>query len=184
MVARLNGVQEAAGSNPVTRTKKRGYRKIPSFFWFRESGSYTSGLLLFNHWPLRGRRGVHRRCGRWFKSSHSDQEKETCESMSLFLGPRSAPLCGAEIRFAQIIGRGYPIPSQTRPMRDEAKQTPQRPLAFQSTAAGDGTERPGLSGHPIRPLETERADGLLYGSAVCYSAISDTGVKAYAGRLT
>ena len=69
-------------------------------------------------------------------------------------------------------------------MRDEAKQTPQRPLAFQSTAAGDGTERPGLCGHPIRPLETERADGLLYGSAVCYSAISDTGVKAYAGRLT
>ena len=82
------------------------------------------------------------------------------------------------------LGGDTQSPSQTRPMRDEAKQTPQRPLAFQSTAAGDGTERPGLCWHPIRPLETERADGLLYGSAVCYSAISDTGVKAYAGRLT
>ena len=103
----VNGVQEAAGSNPVTRTKrkrvskdtlfllgsgerfvhqrplaiqstaakrpgrrpsphrplvqiqslgpeKRGYRKIPSFFWVQESASYTSGLLRYDQRPLCG----------------------------------------------------------------------------------------------------------------------------------
>ena len=122
----------AAGSNPVTRTRKKRHARACLFF------------LVF----------VQRR----------------------YAARRSASL--------KSLGGDTRSPSQTRPMRDEAKQTPQRSLAFQSTAAGDGTERPGLCWHPIRPLETERADGLLYGSAVCYSAISDTGVKAYAGRLT
>ena len=160
----------AAGSNPVTRTKKRGYRKIPSCFSI--IGRYAAVAASIAA-AAAGSNPVTR--------TRKKRHARACLFFLVFVQRRYAARRSASLK---SLGGDTRSPSQTRPMRDEAKQTPQRSLAFQSTAAGDGTERPGLCWHPIRPLETERADGLLYGSAVCYSAISDTGVKAYAGRLT
>ncbi len=112
MVARLNGVQEAAGSNPVTRTKRTGGPKGPpvllmcAFVCCEPAASCQ-----FNQRPRSGLGGVHRRTGRWFKSSHSDQKEEGVERHSLLFG-----ICG---RFEN-----------------------QRPLAFQSTAAERPGRRP------------------------------------------
>jgi hypothetical protein len=66
---------QAAGSNPVTRTKKKRVSKDTLFFLVFAAGSRTSGLLHFNQRPRSGLGGVHRRTGRWLKSSHSGQEK-------------------------------------------------------------------------------------------------------------
>ena len=105
MVARLNGVQEAAGSNPVTRTKIRRTRESVSvLFWssfcaavrridplrsnhwegkpipsqthpMRVGGSCAqtepAASCHFNQRPRSGLGGVHRRTGRWVKSSRA-----------------------------------------------------------------------------------------------------------------
>ena len=50
MVARLNGVQEAAGSNPVTRTKQIRLEsanfRVFFAFWELFEPDYTAGLLV------------------------------------------------------------------------------------------------------------------------------------------
>ena len=45
MVARLNGVQEAAGSTPVTRTKQNSRHSVAAVFLFRRKG--TGGKFKF-----------------------------------------------------------------------------------------------------------------------------------------
>ena len=69
----INGVQEAAGSNPVTRTKRRRVSKDTLRLLVFERFVHQRPLAI-QSWPLRGRDGVHRRNGRWFKSSHSDHQ--------------------------------------------------------------------------------------------------------------
>ena len=74
LVSRLNGVQEAAGSNPVTRTKREETIRFPLFFYAlsrepaascRDGGAFQSAV-----WKCRAKRSI----SHWFKSSHSDHE--------------------------------------------------------------------------------------------------------------
>ena len=83
MVARYLGVVEAAGSNPVTQTKKCGLTSVGLHFLFCVVGlkqchdttpapkvrGVGEGVLKASD----ARFGVPG-CGRWFKSSHSDQK--------------------------------------------------------------------------------------------------------------
>ena len=71
MVARLNGVQEAASSNLVTRTSKtQSVRKSTLRFFYCQRR--TSGLLQYNQGRKAARSGVSAAGGRSFESSHSD----------------------------------------------------------------------------------------------------------------
>ena len=69
MVARLNGVQEAAGSTPVTRTKKLWEHQLSELFYLLRLIEPSASWNYNN--------------GRWFNSSHSDHLKTTISKASV-----------------------------------------------------------------------------------------------------
>ena len=114
MVARLNGVQEAAGSNPVTRTKKETCVSM-SLFWPEFSAAlrrkyplrsiFLGGdnqsppkpapcrlmsacqrpLAIITRPPCGRRAAFTAADGRWFKSSHSDQKRDMRKHVSFLV---------------------------------------------------------------------------------------------------
>ena len=83
LVSRLNGVQEAAGSNPVTRTNKSRESLDSLLLLYRLSVNQRPLDAIPERLPRSGERvGAYRRTAvprealhcRWFESSHSDQE--------------------------------------------------------------------------------------------------------------
>ena len=81
MVARLNGVQEAAGSNPVTRTTWKGKRKRFPFCMPDLDQRPLAPKARQIPPPAGGRIAS---AGRWFKSSHSDHAEGEAETLPLF----------------------------------------------------------------------------------------------------
>ena len=81
MVARLNGVQEAAGSNPVTRTTWKGKRKRFPFCMPDLDQRPLAPEARQIPPPAGGRIAS---AGRWFKSSHSDHVEGEAETLPLF----------------------------------------------------------------------------------------------------
>ena len=109
----------------------RGHRKMPSFrlVWGRFENQRP---LAIQSWPPRGRHGA---CAAAAAGSNPVTRTKTdghARACPFCFGPSNAPRCGAKIRFAQMLGRGYPIPSQTHPMRDIGQDVlvNQRPLAI------------------------------------------------------
>ena len=85
LVSRLNGVQEAAGSNPVTRTKREVIERLPLFFCLltQEPAASCRGAAAIQS-AARWER-LRSSFSHWFESSHSDQERGNRKVTSLFL---------------------------------------------------------------------------------------------------
>ena len=75
MVARLNGVQEAASSTLVTRTISEQGTPVPIFLYFKVrdelAASWCEARLIIGRLRSRG----EALSDRWFDSSHSDQRR-------------------------------------------------------------------------------------------------------------
>ena len=84
MVSRLTGGQEAAGSSPVTRTKKALAAKAGAFFLSAATEPAASWRRRRVKSAAAGWAGASRHTRR-FKSCHSDQKSTCCKSRCFFL---------------------------------------------------------------------------------------------------
>ena len=86
------------------RQKKPVPFRFPGFRKGRESSPSTGSFFLSKSDPLR-----------WAPILCDGSITDMREHVRFLFGPRSAPLCGAKIRFAQILGRGSPSPPKPTP---------------------------------------------------------------------